>query len=155
MTSFWQFIVSLGVVIVLGQLVKPLVKYVKSSSPLDLPSNITNDQWESLKTDNKGGSVLGNLERLLFLGAFWGNMPLLIGMWLAFKVASKWDVWSNVINLPRVDAMDTSDEIERLIFRRQWGLQLLSSFLVGTASNILIAMIGYAAGTQWLGFILC
>jgi len=99
-------------------------------------------QWEELMQGDEGGRVLGYLERLIFFGAFLAGAPLLVGVWLAFKVASKWEAWTNIIAVPK--ELQGIDTLDFLIARRRWGQHVLMTFLIGTAFNVLVAMIGAA-----------
>ena len=144
MDVFWQIIIGLLTVFLLGLTVGPLVKHVQTIIPLHAPNEALKEKWMLLTEGNEGGWVLGNLERLLFLGAFWIQSPAVIAAWLAFKVATKWNAWSNVISVPK--ALPSVDEVEYLIARRRWGSQLLTTFLVGTLSNVIIGFLGYLIG---------
>jgi uncharacterized membrane protein len=83
------------------------------------------------------------LERLLYFGAFWNKEPLIITAWLAFKLASKWNVWTNVIAVP--GKINQIDPLDYLIARRKWGSHLLLTFLIGTLSNLILAYVGVIA----------
>ena len=87
-----------------------------------------------------GGRAVGRLERLLFYFALLVGYPAFVGAWLIFKVASKWDTWSHIIMLPRLDIEDLSDP--RFEDRQRFGTWLLSRFLLGVLANIAIAVIG-------------
>lgn len=148
---FLQIVIGALTVFLLGLLVKPLIKYVKKTIPITCPSEIKEEQWNRLTGGNEGGWILGNLERFLFLGAFWIQSPAIIATWFAFKVASKWNAWSNVISLPKT--LPDVNEVEYLIARRQWGSQLLATFLVGTISNLIIGLIGFLIGRYGYDFV--
>ena len=150
MEVFWQIIIGLLTVFLLGLTVGPLVRRVQKIIPLDAPHEAIEEQWTRLTGGNEGGRVLGNLERLLFLGAFWVHSPAIIATWLAFKVATKWNAWSNVISVPK--ALAGIDEVEYLIARRRWGSQLLTTFLVGTLSNVIIGFLGFLVGRHGYEF---
>ena len=107
------------------------------------PSNALAKKWAKLTAGNEGGAYLGYLERLLYFGAFWNKEPLIITAWLAFKLASKWNVWTNVIAVP--EKLNKIDPLDYLIARRKWGSHLLLTFLVGTLSNLILAYVGVVA----------
>jgi hypothetical protein len=140
-----QVAVGVIVIVLLGFTVGPLLSLLQREAPLTAPPTIK-EKWGELTEGDEGGWLLGNMERALYLGAFLLNMPEAIGAWLAFKVASKWNAWSNIIAVPQ--SLSGVDDLEYLIARRRWGSQLLMTFLVGTLWNILIALLGYAAG-RW------
>jgi len=140
-----QVAVGAIVIVLLGFTVGPLLKLLQQGAPLTAPESIKN-KWGDLTEGDEGGWILGTLERAFYLGAFLLNAPEAIGAWLAFKVASKWNAWSNIIAVPQT--LSGVDDLEYLIARRRWGSQLLMTFLVGTLWNILIALLGFAAG-RW------
>jgi hypothetical protein len=142
METIFNIATGLIIIFLLGLGVGPLIRCVQRSVTLEPPDEEHKDKWIKLTEGNEGGAMLGNLERLLFFGALWKGMPLLVGAWLAFKVASKWNVWSNIISVPK--EISGVDPIGYLNARRRWGSQLLSTFLVGTLANVIIAYIGVA-----------
>ena len=82
---------------------------------------------------------LGILERVLSYGAILGGVPIAIAGWLAFKVASKWQVWANVVQVPKETSSNLGKtEVGALIARHRWGSYVLMRFLLGTLSNILV-----------------
>lgn len=151
MVVFWQVFIGLLAIFFLGLGVGTLLKCVQKSITLLPPNEATKEKWAALTEGNEGGWILGNLERLLCFGAFWIDAPSVIAAWLAFKVASKWNAWSNVISVPKT--LSGVDELEYLVARRRWGSQLLTTFLVGTLSNIVIGFLGVIAGRQGYEFI--
>ena len=66
-----------------------------------------------------------------------GHVYFVIG-WLAFKVASKWQVWSTVVKVP--DSIKGVGEPELLTARRKWGANLLMRFWIGTLGNLLVGI---------------
>ena len=147
---FVALLAGLAVTALLSFGVKPLVRYAVGSIDKDLPSTTAaqqKKQWLELVKGDAGGKVLGWLERLMFFGAFAANMPLGIGAWLAFKVASKWNVWENVILLPT--EIEGVEKLGFLIARRRWGSAILMSFLIGTAYNIIAGFIGGTIFLHW------
>lgn len=156
MTTLVEILLGLLGTFILGFAVKPLMACAKKSMPVPPPSTALAAQWTNLTSGNEGGCVLGYLERILFFGAFWAEAHTVIGAWLAFKVASKWNVWSNVISVPEI--IEGLDPINYLIARRCWGSQLLMTFLIGTLSNVIIGFLGVLVGRygyQLLRFVVC
>lgn len=151
MTASWQLIVGLLAVFFLGFSVRPLVECVQKTIPLPPPNGVTEDKWKELTGGNEAGKILGNLERILFFGALWIDTPSVIAAWLAFKVASKWDAWKNVISVPQ--SLPEINDLEYLIARCCWGSQQLSTFLVGTLTNIIIGLLGLAIGRHGCEFV--
>ena len=144
MNIYLQLLVGLIVVFLLGYGVKPLMDRAKKKVTLTPPSEAFKEKWVELTGGNEAGRIIGTLERLFFFGAFWAGEPSAIGMWLAFKVASKWNVWSNVVALPA--SLDGATQLDYVIARRRWSSHLLISFLVGTLTNLLIGFLGTVVG---------
>lgn len=95
------------------------------SKQTDTPAKIYADKW------------LGIVERLVGATAGYSGEYLIVGGWLAFKVASKWENWTNIVKLDKTDI----DDFEK---RKTYGGNVYTRFLIGTAINILIgATIGY------------
>jgi hypothetical protein len=86
---------------------------------------------------SKAGAWLGILERILSFIAFYIDAPIVIAGWLGFKVASKWQVWTNVVQLPKSLKAEEESNFSLLVARRNWGALLLMRFLIGTLSNVL------------------
>ena len=143
MEEILQFVIGLALVTLLGLGVPPLLERVKKGMKLAPPNNSVREEWKQLTGGNEGGCILGVLERWLFFAVFWINEPTAIAVWLAFKVASKWDAWKNVIAIP--EKMDGATEWEFLTARRKWGSQMYATFLIGTLANVLIGMLGVYA----------
>ena len=124
------------------------MRAVKAAAPAPPPNNTLTYKWVSLTADDANGRILGHLERLLFFIAIWQQAHVVVGAWLAFKVASKWNVWSNLIALPK--ELPTVDQIDYLIARRKWGAQTLMRFLIGTLYNIVAALVAVSVGKHLL-----
>jgi len=144
MIVFWNLVVGLFALYCLGRGARPLLDYVKKSYGFVPPSESLKEKWTSLTQGDKAGAVLGYLERLAFFGAFWFDAAAMVAAWLAFKVASKWNVWSNVILVPKT--ISGIDELDYLIARRRWGSQILMSFLIGTLFNVIVGFLAAQIG---------
>ncbi|MEW8320098.1 MAG: hypothetical protein AB2660_09980 [Candidatus Thiodiazotropha sp.] len=118
-------------------------KACNDSFELVPPKDVDKDEWESLVSPKGGenaGKYLGFLERVLSFIAFYQAAYVLIGGWLAFKVASKWQVWSNVISVPKT--LENVSEISYLRARRLWGGNILMRFLLGPVNTNFVKIIG-------------
>ena len=132
---------------VVGSTGRPDSEGCQATRPPAPPSEALTQKWDTLTKDAdvaKGGWWLGHFERLLFFAAAWLGSHEIIAGWLAFKVASKWAVWSSIISVP--DKLTGVDELDYLIARHRWGSQRLMSFLVGTIANVLVAFAGMLIG---------
>jgi len=127
------------------------------------PSSITSGKgddlyvkkkWEkaiSTKTSATGGKLLGSLERFAFVSAFCffeKDSYLLIGGWLAFKIAAKWEAWGHIHKFPEKFTSDP-DILEELQARNEIGSITLSRFLIGTLGNILVGYFGFYLAETW------
>ena len=90
--------------------------------------------------------MLGVLERLIILISLASQTPLVIGAWLAFKVAARWEVWRNLVQVP--SKFGARERLSDLVARRKWGAIMYMRFLLGTASNVLLGAIAY--GLTWI-----
>lgn len=144
MNVYLQILVGLIVIFLLGYGVKPLLARAKKDAPPTPPSESLKDKWAELTGGNEAGGIIGTLERFFFFGAFWADAPSAIGAWLAFKVASKWQVWSTVVALP--DSLADAEQLDYVIARRRWSSNLLVTFLVGTLANVMIGFLGVVVG---------
>jgi hypothetical protein len=125
--------ISLTVVFVV--IATPLLEWLFTSSHLRLgeaPKEIPKELWDALRISGTEyhGKILGNLERLVAASAVWTNSYEIVVALLAFKVASKWEVWSNVLRLP--DQLPGIEPLPYLRARRLWGSNMLMRFLIGS-----------------------
>ena len=128
--------------IFLGGMVVSGIFSASRLTPLATPAGVPDELWEALRHSGTEaqGKWLGMLERTISAVAGWTHAYELAAGWLAFKVASKWEVWSNVLRLP--ESFPGVEPLPWLRARRQWGANLLMRFLTGTISNVLL---GFAA----------
>ncbi len=114
-------------------------------------SQSVSDSWKKLKEDQsadwfvelydpsaddypKEGELVGAMERVLFFLAIIIEAPVIIGFWLAFKVASKWAEWQHVVHLDK--------EVKVPITTRHLiGNYLFGRFITGTGVNLVLALI--------------
>lgn len=136
MVIVWHIVIGLIANYFIGYGTKWVKDAASKSINLKLPAKKLEDKWKELTSGNEGGAYLGYLERLLFFGAFWNEAPIVIAAWLAFKVASKWNAWTNVVSPPK--EIKGIRDIDYLIARRRWGSHVLVTFLVGTLSNLIL-----------------
>src|SRR5438270_8435416 len=147
MSETIKFFICLSVTILAGFGFGPLLKKVKDRIELVPPRDDLSEKWKAITSQEEkdvSGKVLGCLEQLLFFISIWINSHAIIAGWLTFKVGSKWQVWSNVIAVPK--SIEGVDELDYLFARRRWGSQRLMTFLIGTLSNVLAAFVGVYFG---------
>ncbi|MDG9671061.1 hypothetical protein ONV78_25190 [Hahella sp. CR1] len=141
------FLLGALITILLGRVTAYLVSRVGKEIRHSNQELSVNEDWRRFIGGNEGGYILGCLERILFYCVLWDDKPIVVGGWLAFKVASKWQVWANVISLP--ESIDGLSDIDLKVAKRIWGNELMATFLVGTLSNLVIALLGVKAGKSF------
>jgi hypothetical protein len=82
----------------------------------------------------EGGELIGAIERVLFFLALILTAPIVIGFWLAFKMASKWAEWQHIVQF------DKEEDIP-VTLRREMGNYLFTRLIVGTGVNLIFAML--------------
>ncbi len=148
MTEFVEIVVTIVVALLPGPLVGWLLTLAGASTTR--PDEINEQLWNALQPSGieVGGKWLGALERLVSATAAWANEYTLLAGWLAFKVASKWEVWSNVLRVPQ-SLRDTPD-LDYLRVRRIWGSRMMMRFLLGTLSNVMLGIFAaYVGQHSW------
>lgn len=117
---------------------------ITKKNPILTPKNVDTEQWDKLMKirGELGGKWLARLERILFFIGIWIAAYELIGVWLVLKVASKWEVWTNIFKVP--DKLDGIDDLDYFIARTQWGTRTYQRFLLGTLLNLFAAIVGVA-----------
>jgi hypothetical protein len=121
--------------------VKQILNWVSKEIDDEPQDGIGSKEWKKMITpvSKNGPKLLGWLERILFYIAIVSSYPQLILGWLAFKVASKWEILQNMVKVPGVKATDSKLGIAG---RRAWGDRVLQRFLIGTLVNILAGFLG-------------
>jgi len=139
-------LVALLLASVLAELIVPrLLRIAIRQSHLQAPQGIPQSDWDSLtKPPNENaGRWIGRLELVIFFISFWLRSYEIAGAWLLFKVGSKWEVWTNLVRIP--SELPRAEPLSYLRARYQWSSRVFERFLIGTASNLLVAALGVAA----------
>lgn len=131
-----------------GLITRRLLRWVAPWTDLTPPRSVTPEEWQRvvINKESMAPAAIGRLESLLVylvvLAANHEAAGLVIGGWLAFKVASKWEIWSNVVKVPDAPFEEPSSglQLDYLRARREWGFRLYDRFLLGTLLNILQGM---------------
>lgn len=134
-----ELLVFLGFLIVLAILVFPGITESVVSKASQTARRTLEEAPEPLAktlvaSEGHDGQWIGTVERLLFFLAVIIDAPVLIAAWFAFKVASKWAEWQHIVQV-------TKGEELSLVTRRNLGNYLFIRFLVGTGSNLVIAIL--------------
>ena len=139
------------IAICLGDLfVKNLIKYLQEKAEDNFNTSkdkypTLQDKWIYCVSDTGLGEYnawLGALEATFFYICLLFNKPEGIGVWLVFKVAAKWESWTNIVKFP--EKLEGANDFEYLELRNNLATSVLQRFLIGTILNILIAFIGVA-----------
>jgi hypothetical protein len=130
-------------------------EFSKPPYKLPVPTMIPKDVWENeVMLMTPGGVHVGNIEWVLFFAAFWISGGWAVAAsWLAFKLASKWDTWKTLGEIPRRGREITVKEPNREIKEQPEHLDDLRSrmyrtslshrkFIVGTGANIVWGLVG-------------
>ena len=145
MEGFLQFATGAVVAVLLGWLIVRRVLSKSAPEPA-CPEHIPSGIWRQIVALGAGGKWSGALEQLLALTAFMHGDSALIAGWLAFKLASKWEVWKNIVQVPAsMDGVPTNDWYAA---RSTLGSWLLTRFWIGTLTNILIGLVAAYLGPQ-------
>ena len=137
---------------VVGQLVRCVERRIAKPLRVEKGKEIWSDGpnaevWELAMRRGEGGPYLGSVEALIFFLAIWVEGWILLASWLAFKVASKWQSWSQLAYLPKPPAsFDDQGMIEYALLRHTWTARRYVTFLVGTGGNILVGAFGVGLG---------
>jgi hypothetical protein len=108
------------------------------------PPLLPDSVWNEHTRIADGGDWLGSLERTLFFAAFWTGTESLVAGWLAFKLASKWEVWKNIIRVPPEAPYEKGQEW--FAATHTFGSWILQRFWIGTLLNVLLAFVAVAVG---------
>ena len=144
MYELLSILVAIAVTVLLGLGVGKIIDTaVPKPAP---PDGLDSALWAAMDWRVHTGGWIGCIERLLVLMAFWLQQYAIVGGWLAFKVAAKWEVWKNIIRVP--DAMDDVHPRVWYQARVSYGSWLHSRFVLGTLLNVLIGAVGAYVGNH-------
>jgi len=144
----WRFLfkILLGAIVIVfvgGSVVGLILTRIAPWTGVKPPEGVPTEKWQEILGGNPPAAKwLGILESLLAYGsilAFDKNATLVVGGWLAFKVASKWESWQNISRVP--ESLDDVSEVDFLRARRQWSTTLYLRFLVGTLLNLMFGFL--------------
>jgi hypothetical protein len=143
----WRPVIGVVVTVVLGFGVGPLVRCVQRSiGTPEPPTPALSPQWDKLMKLNTGGAWIGRLEGLIFFASLWvQNWWPILSAWLVFKLAVYWQSSNYAafpLDPPSVEAANY------IVAKRQLGANHVATLLVGTAANIVAALIGVAVANS-------
>src|SRR6266853_2258483 len=145
---FIALVVGLAITVALGFGVGPLIRRVQRSlTKPEPPSSALITQWDKLMNMNTGGAWIGRLEGLIFFASLWvASWWPMMSSWLVFKLAVYWQS-SDYAAFP--SRTPNEKEADYIVAKRQLGSHHVATLLVGTAANIVTALIGVAVA-NWI-----
>jgi hypothetical protein len=155
--SLTMISIGLSVTLLVGLAVKPFLRFIRQRIPIpDISTNVqVNSEWKDVYAHpDESGFWVGQFERLVLYFALLGSSWELVGIWVGFKVASKWEAWNHMGYVPERPADDEVSPLAWAKARRIWAAQGYATFIVGTATNGLLAAFGVALARNeygWLG----
>lgn len=155
MTAVLSFVAGLLLTMIVGWYsVRPILARLRAKlePPTISEDSEIQDGWVAMTSHpDSGGNWIGNVERLIFFLAMYLHGWEAIAVWLAFKVASKWEAWNHMGHVP--EHIDKVDPLRYAGARRIWAAQSYATFLVGTAMNAFIAGLGYLVARHGVGLL--
>lgn len=149
MDTLIEVIVGVITTIILGIGVRYFLNAIaKKPEP---PNGLKKKDWEGIIERSSGGYWIGVFERLISLTSFWLEQYSLIGGWLAFKVATKWEVWKNIIQVP--NKLNPVTPLNWYKARNALGSWIFTRYLVGTLTNVLIGLVATYVGSHFCEFL--
>jgi len=143
-TSFWALCV------------KYAMEKIRDDRAYIPPAGILAEKWENVfklsAQEKKHTIILGFMESYLAFLSFWINKPEVIGIWLGFKVASKWECWNTIIKLP--ERIDSIDPLEYVGAKNRIATYTLQRWLIGTLANISAGFLGMKIARFFQGYLL-
>jgi hypothetical protein len=147
--------VGLAFTLLVGLAVKPLLRCMRNSfrmPPISRDPKI--ERWWKLLYEHPdpSGDWVGWVERIYFFFAIGFGSWEAIGVWLVFKLGSKWEAWNQMGYVPDdpngyagTPASSSTHPVTPLKWaraRRLWAAMGYGTFVVGTAANLFVAAIG-------------
>jgi hypothetical protein len=152
----WHLIFGLGVTLLLGFFVRPLVTRVgddrdgdQDGDDKDTKPPDSYQPWRPISDVRSMGHWVGWVERPIFFAGLWlpGSWPI-FSSWLVFKLALHWQS-ANFGALP--EEPPGAEKTAYIVAKRNMGSRHAAKAIVGTGANIVAALIGVAAG-KWVTF---
>ena len=147
MAHFLAVLAALLIANLPALVVHPLFRQATHKPPP--PRGVDAELWKQIVDRTSAGWLIGLLERNLALAALWIGKETLIAGWFAFKLASKWEVFRDIVKVP--ESVDGLTTLEWFGARSQLGSWLLARFWIGTLTNLLLGLIGALVGLSLVG----
>lgn len=145
MRDWMQIAVGFAFTFTAGLGVKPFLAWLRDR--IVVPSISGNDEvsqlWRDLQRHPDAGTWVGIFERIILFGAVLAGSWEAVGIWLAFKLAAKWEAWNHMGFVPDDPTHDHAvAPLRWASARRVWAAQGYATLVVGTATNLLLAAFG-------------
>jgi hypothetical protein len=146
MNDWVQTIIGLSLTLLAGMAVKPFLDCLRRRIVVPAISEDTEiaELWSQLQEHpTASGTWVGIFERIVLFGAVLAGSWEAVGVWLAFKLAAKWEAWDHMGFVPDDPAPGKNvAPLKWAAARRVWAAQGYATFVVGTAANLLLAAVG-------------
>jgi hypothetical protein len=139
----------LGTMLIGGCATPSFLAFLRRQIPVPAISDdpAVHEEWKKLiKHPDESGKWIGHLERMIFFFALFidaKDAAAAIGVWLAFKVAAKWEAWNHMAYVP--DRVKDVPPLRLASARRIWAAHGYATFVMGTGANFFFG----AAGAVW------
>lgn len=97
--------------------------------------------------EKKHVKVLGFFERFFFFIILLSGHIVILAGWLAFKLASKWQVWSSILKHPE-SFNNGSDKMFEFRIRNSFGSMILQKWLLGVLLNLIASIVTWVCFIQ-------
>jgi hypothetical protein len=148
--EWWFLVTGLTITTVGGWIVVwRILAAIRNRMPIPAISKVqdTQEKWQLLVAHpEESGKWVGVVERFVFFFGIIGATWQLIGVWLVFKLAAKWEAWSNMARIP--ERFDNVNHLDLALSRRVWAAQGYCTLVVGTALNFALAWLGVIVATE-------
>lgn len=152
-----DFLLGVFVAIILAYLVGEFMAYiVRKYEKFSAPKGVKQREWKRVFKSPEGSlplnSIIGYVETMSYFLVFSLGNPELIGGWLAFKVASKWQVWSNIIRLP--EKIAETKALSYIEAKNKIASHTLQRWFLGNILNILAGAFAAMSAVSGWGFLI-
>jgi len=151
-----DFFRGVFIAVILAYLVGEFMAYiVRRYEKFSAPNGVEQEEWSSIFKSPDGSlplnRIIGYAETISYFLVFSLEKPELIGGWLAFKVASKWQAWSTIIRLP--EKIGETKVLSYIEAKNKIASHTLQRWFLGNILNILAgAFAAMSAASGW-GFL--
>jgi len=134
------FVLALAMLMLLELPISAILHALGQDDEIPPPRGANREIWRQISNVQRprGGVWIGRVERLLFFISIPFASAITVG-WLGFKVASKWETWTNLYKVP--DTIRGINQLDFLRARMDLGSRTYQRFLVGTSANLIASLI--------------